>query len=104
MQVLLRKSEEKQDVQCNICGQGFRLYWERTSLEEQASMRGIVLDELVQHHAVDKSRAAHPHTPFNLPSWPGPPQFSGAALLGGLSSIRRVAPPELDYAYSKAAK
>jgi hypothetical protein len=104
MQVLLRKSDDRQDIQCSICRQGFRLYWERTSLEEQASMRAIVLDELVQHHSADKTTAAHPSTPFNLPSWPGPPQFSGAALLGGLSTIRRAAPPELDYSYSGPKK
>lgn len=100
MQVLLRRSEDKRDVKCSICGQGFRLYWERTSLAEQASMQAIVLDELVQHHTSDQSSAAHPANPFNLPSWPGPPQFSGAALLGGLSTIRRAAPAELDYSKS----
>jgi hypothetical protein len=103
MQVLLRKSEDRQDIKCSICGQGFRLYWERTSLAEQAAMRDILQDELVQHHSDDKSRAAHPSTPFNLPSWPGPPQFSGAALLGGLSTIRRAAPAELDFT-SKGSK
>jgi hypothetical protein len=38
----------------------------------------------------------HPDSPFNVPSWSGAPQFSGAALLGGLSTIRRAAPAELD--------
>jgi hypothetical protein len=97
MQVLLRKSEDKQDLQCRTCGQGFRVYWERTSLEEQVAMRSIVLKELDQQHAADSSPAAHPEAPFNVPSWQGLPQFSGAALLGGLSTIRRAAPRELDY-------
>ena len=97
MQVLLRKSEEKQDLQCSVCGQGFRVYWERTSLEEQSAMRAIVLKELEQQHVGDRTPAAHPAIPFNVPEWEGPPQFSGAALLGGLSTIRRAAPPELDY-------
>jgi hypothetical protein len=96
MQVLLRKSEEKQELQCRVCGQGFRVYWERTSLEERVAMRAIVLKELEQHHAGDRTAAAHPESPFNVPSWQGLPQFSGAALLGGLSTIRRAAPPELD--------
>ena len=96
MQVLLRKSDEAQDLQCRVCGQGFRVYWERTSLEEQMAMRAIVLKELDRQHAGDRSREAHPDAPFNVPSWQGSPQFSGAALLGGLSTIRRTAPPELD--------
>ncbi len=96
MQVLLRKSDEAQDLQCRVCGQGFRVYWERTSLEEQMAMRAIVLKELDRHHAGDRTPAAHPESSFNVPSWQGAPQFSGAALLGGLSTIRRSAPPELD--------
>lgn len=96
MQVLLRKSEEKQDVQCRVCGQGFRIYWERTSLEEQGAMRAIILKELDEQHALDRTTPAHPEAPFNVPSWQGLPQFSGAALLGGLSTIRRAAPRELD--------
>ena len=97
MQVLLRKSEEKQDLQCRVCGQGFRIYWERSSLDEQVAMRANVLKELEEHHASDRSSAAHPESPFNVPSWQGLPQFSGAALLGGLSTIRRAAPCDLDF-------
>jgi hypothetical protein len=96
MQVLLRKSEEKQDLQCRVCGQGFRVYWERTSLEEQVAMRATLLKELEEQHATDRTAAAHPESPFNVPAWQGSPQFSGAALLGGLSTIRRAAPRELD--------
>jgi hypothetical protein len=95
MQVLLRKSDEKNDVNCSVCGQGFRLYWERTSIEEQSIMRSAVLEELRQHHASDATAAAHPEFPFNVPSWTGSPQFSGAALLGGLSGFHR-ARPDLD--------
>lgn len=96
MQVLLRKSDTSHDVRCDVCGQGFRLYWERTSLAEQATMRAIVLGELRDQHATgqgadDKSSAVHPSSPFNLPNWSGQPQFSGAALLGGLSGVRRAA-------------
>jgi hypothetical protein len=93
MQVLLKKSDDRHNIQCSVCGQGFRAYWERTSQEEQEAMRLTVLEELRQHHADDATPAAHPITPFNLPNWQGPAQYSGAALLGGLSGIRRV-PPE----------
>jgi hypothetical protein len=100
MQVLLRKSDDIHDLKCDICGQGFRLYWERNSLDEQAAMRPTVQAELRQHHvdaASDTSPNAHPSGPFNVPRWSGSPQFSGAALLGGLSTMRRAAPRELDY-------
>jgi hypothetical protein len=103
MQVLLRKStnpanpNEKQDVQCSVCNQGFRIYWERTSDSERAAMRVIVLSELSAHHSNDATTAAHPSSLFNVPNWQGPAQFSGAAMLGGLSTIRRAAPAELDF-------
>jgi hypothetical protein len=92
MQVLLTKSDERHDVTCSVCGQGFRLYWERTSIEEQAIVRIAVLDELRRHHASDATAAAHPEVAFNFPSWTGAPEFSGAALLGGLSGLQRARP------------
>ena len=93
MQVLLRKSDDqgKQDVQCSVCNQGFRIYWERTSDSERAAMRVIVLSELKAQHNNDLTTAAHPSALFNVPNWQGPAQFSGAAMLGGLSTIRRAA-------------
>ena len=103
MQVLLRKSANpddpnaKQDVRCSVCNQGFRIYWERTSDSERAAMRVIVLSELKAQHTNDLTTAAHPSALFNVPNWQGPAQFSGAAMLGGLSTIRRAAPAELDY-------
>ena len=97
MQVLLRKSDDRQDVHCTVCGQGFRLYWERTSVAEQDTMRAAVLDELRSQHADDQTPAAHPRAPFNVPRWTGPPQYSGAALLGGLSGFHKIASADLDY-------
>jgi hypothetical protein len=102
MQVLLKKSEERQDLQCPLCGQGFRVYWERTSLKEQSAVRGPILQALREEHATDPSRAAHSDTPFNVPQWSGAPQFSGAALLGGLSRLHRSASVALeDFATGK---
>jgi hypothetical protein len=94
MQVLLKRSEEKKDIECTICQQGFRLYWERTSPAERDTMRSIIQGELIRHHnnrinTIDP----HPARPFNLPEWSGDHQFSGAALLGGLSGVHRVATP-----------
>lgn len=99
MQVLLRRSQDSKDaknnhdIECSVCHQGFRLYWERTSPAERETMRAIIQGELVRHHdGGTASNEAHPAKPFNLPEWSGEHQFSGAALLGGLSGLRRVAP------------
>jgi hypothetical protein len=96
MQVLLKKSDDRQELQCPLCSQGFRVYWERTSLVEQSAVRGTVLQALRNDHATDPSRAAHSDTPFTVPKWSGAPQFSGAALLGGLSSLHRSASAALE--------
>jgi hypothetical protein len=85
MQVLLRKSEIKQDIHCSVCHQGFRIYWERTSPAERATMRTVVEAELRRQHTEDRTPAVHPETAFNLPKWSGAPQYSAAALLGGHS-------------------
>jgi hypothetical protein len=89
MQVLLRRSEFRQDIRCSVCDQGFRLYWELNSPGERATMRSIVLGELRDHHSReqggDMTAAAHPFDLFRLPSWTGSPQFSRKALLAGPS-------------------
>jgi hypothetical protein len=89
MQVLLKRSEFRQDIRCSICSQGFRLYWELSSLSERATMRSIVLGELRDHHSWeqggDKTSAAHPFDLFRLPEWTGSPKFARKTLLAGPS-------------------
>ena len=83
MQVLLIRSQFRQDLHCAVCGQGFRLYWELTSSAERATMRNIVLGELRDHHSPeqggDPSSTAHPAELFRAPTWLGSPRFSRAA-------------------------
>ncbi len=94
MQVLLKKSDFRQDLHCTVCHQGFRLYWELASPAERATMRNIVLGELRDHHAPeqggDPTPAAHPADLFRLPTWLSGPQFSRAAVL---SHSSRSNPP-----------
>jgi hypothetical protein len=89
MQVLLKRSEFRQDIRCSICGQGFRLFWELSSPSERATMRSIVLGELQDHHSReqggDKTSAAHPLDLFRLPEWTGSPKFARTTLLAGPS-------------------
>jgi len=91
MQVLLRRSEFRQDIHCPICGQGFRLYWESNSPAERATTRSIVLGELRDHHSEEqgnnKTASAHPFDLFRLPSWTGSPRFTRTAMLAGPARI-----------------
>src|SRR5208282_5303509 len=95
MQVLLRRSEFRQDIHCSVCGQGFRLYWELSSAPERATMRNIVLGDLRDHHSPeqggDKTAAAHPFDLFRLPTTNRSPQFSRAARLAGPTNPNRSA-------------
>jgi hypothetical protein len=94
MQLLLIKSDSHRDLQCPICAQFFRVYWEQTSAAQQETMRAIILDELREHHSHgnggNKTTSAHPSGPFNLPNEGSLSQFSGAALLSSLSGIPPV--------------
>jgi hypothetical protein len=97
MQVLLKRSEFRQDIHCSVCGQGFRLYWELSSPAERATVRSIVLGELRDHHSTeqggDESAAAHPTDLFRLPTWLRSPKFSRAKQLAGPSGARRTPAP-----------
>jgi hypothetical protein len=83
MQALCKPSNTATDIHCNVCGQGFALYWSRTSLEEREAAREKIAEALALHHATTDSAQAHPRSGFNVPEWQGLARFSGAALLGG---------------------
>jgi len=75
MQVLCKASNTASDIRCNICGQGFLVYFTRTSIQERSQRRTEILQALRDHHTTPNG--------FNLPEWSGEPQLSAAALLGG---------------------
>ena len=83
MQVLCKASNTGSDVRCNICGQGFLVYFTRTSVQERAQRRSEIQQALRDHHMSSDHSTAHPTQGFNLPAWSGEPQYSAAALLGG---------------------
>ena len=83
MQVLCKTSNSASDVQCSVCGQGFLVYWARTSRAEQEETRRQVIEALAEQHSSSDSIDVHPRTGFNIPAWSGVPSFSAAALLGG---------------------
>ena len=86
MQVLCKISNTVSDVRCKVCGQGFLVYWSRTSQAEQDVTRHQVIDALAEQHRSSSSVDVHPRTGFNIPEWNGTPKFSAAALLGGAPS------------------
>jgi hypothetical protein len=88
MQVLCKASATDSDLKCKICGQGFLVYWTRSSAEERARRSEEILDTLSEQHINTGSNSihAHPETAFNLPEWSGEPRFSAAALIGNAPS------------------
>jgi hypothetical protein len=84
MQVLCERSNTGNDVRCNVCGQGFLVYWERSSRAEREQARRDVIQALADHHEdLTTGHHSHPPTRFTVPSWSGDIRYSGAALLGG---------------------
>jgi hypothetical protein len=82
MQVLCKASNSASDIRCNICGQGFLVYWTRTSPVERAAAREGILKALRAHHDGSDAASVHPTAGFNLPEWDGDAASSAAALLG----------------------
>jgi hypothetical protein len=87
MQVLCFLSESpagEDTVCCTVCGQAFRVVWSSTSQRLREERRATLPAELAEHHEAAAGEQAHPRSAFTLPHWSGVPQFSGAAMLGGL--------------------
>ena len=87
MQVLCQVSNTASDVRCPVCGQGFLVYWTRSSAVERAERRQEIVQSLREHHIADQTVRAHPQTGFHLPEWDGEPHVSAAALLGGAPKL-----------------
>jgi hypothetical protein len=79
-QVLITLSNEGSDVRCNVCGQGFLVYWARFSRAEQTECRRVIQEHLRQHHdenhGLQADRRKHPRDAFNIPDWTALPEFS----------------------------
>ena len=82
MQVLCKASNTASDVRCSVCGQGFLVYWTRSSAEERKERRAEIVQALREQHTENNGPEAHPRTAFNLPEWDGETSVSAAALIG----------------------
>ena len=60
MQVLCKISNTVSDVRCKVCGQGFLVYWSRTSQTERDATRRQVIEALAEQHALVEQRACAP--------------------------------------------
>lgn len=74
MQILCKASECDCDVSCPICGQGFQIYWTRSSSGER-STRVEIQQALLSHHGRDRELSAHPPVEFSLFVAPLPGYF-----------------------------
>lgn len=83
MQVFCLPTSDIADIECNICGKKYALYFERKSEEERLLATQMVEEALASHHQNSDDVSAHPQTAFNVPEWHGPAHMSGAAILGG---------------------
>ena len=83
MQVLCMATDESGEIVCSVCGQGYKLYFERPSGADREQAIAQVEQALENHHLTDEGPTAHPQRAFNVPEWSGPPECSAAALLGG---------------------
>jgi hypothetical protein len=69
MQVLCKASNSVSDIRCNVCGQGFLVYWTRTSSTERGFAREGIQQGLRAQHTGSEDASAHPAVGFNLPEW-----------------------------------
>ena len=76
-------TDENGEIVCSVCGQQYKLYFERPSHADREQAMAMVEQALTKHHLTDEGPTAHPQKLFNVPEWSGPPEWSAAALLGG---------------------
>ncbi len=82
MQLLLKSSDQAPDLRCEVCGEGFAFFCERRTDDDLATAIETARQTIHSHHHGPASNHAHPRNGFLVPSWNGPIEFSGAALLG----------------------
>jgi len=71
MRVICKKSMIGSDVRCQVCGQGFVVFWQGRVQARQLE-RKLVLQHLrMQHDHGTNSAEAHPSTAFDVALWDG---------------------------------
>ena len=68
MQVLIERSNVGSDVRCEVCGQGFIVYWDWASRQARTAARTLVINGLrEQHEDVTTGHHVHPEERFAIP-------------------------------------
>ncbi|HSU19732.1 MAG TPA: hypothetical protein VLI45_08315 [Acidobacteriaceae bacterium] len=68
MQILCKASDHACDVRCSVCGQGFLIYWTRSSAEDRTAAAEVGEMLCAQH----RDSSAHPSLEFSLSVAPKP--------------------------------
>jgi len=84
MQVRCKAPNTAAYIRCNICGQGFLVYWTRTSTTERSFARDGMMQTLRGHHKDVDSADAHPASGFTVPEWGGEACALPVALSGNV--------------------
>ena len=68
MQVLIERSNVGSDVRCEVCGQGFIVYWDWASRQARMDARTLVMSALREHHEDETTgHHVHPDERFAIP-------------------------------------
>jgi len=69
MRVICKKSMIGSDVRCQVCGQGFVVFWQGRVQARQME-RAFVMQHLrMQHDSGTNGSEAHPAAAFDVPIW-----------------------------------
>lgn len=80
MQVLIERSNVGSDVRCQVCGQGFIVYWDWASRQARVAAREVVMTALSeQHEDATTGHHVHPEERFAVPERRATPRVRGAA-------------------------
>jgi len=82
MRVLCKASDVSSDVRCDVCGQGFTVYYPRTSPQTEAQVIVKVGAALQEHHRACSPEIDAASEEFHLAEWVSELTF-GTRLPGG---------------------
>ncbi len=71
MQVFCKATNGDAELHCYVCGQGFVLFWERSSPAQRLAALPGIQETLRLHHLAAQGPQAHPQDRFLVPDWSG---------------------------------
>jgi len=86
MQVLCKSTNGASELTCNVCGQGFVMFWDRQSRAERVEAIRDIQQTLRYQHRSEKGPDAHPNGGFLVPEWKSSISAAGASIFGHVPS------------------